>query len=380
MGVKLRKFADGWYIVVHHRGRRWTRKLQSREAGLRVLEGARNAFALGGLQAVQDFFSPAAAGGAPTVREYCDRWLEEQRHVLRASTWTSYHDQLRLHVYPTLGWVELRRLTYGQLKALVVKKLGEEIGTGKRKRRRSKNSVRLMVAPLRAALGEAMHEGLADRNVAAGLGRYWRGSAGHDPDPYSDEELARLYAACEKTGAEADRFWILALAETGLRIGEARGLLWDQVDLAQGLAAVVRNWSPNRDPGEPKTASSRRTVRIPVSAFEAERRRQLEKALAKGWPVPDSVWVGDKLGTLDYGVLCRRLRGICRKAKVRYRPPHAFRHSYASLRLSEGVPIVQVAAQLGDSPATVLKVYARWMPADRPETRNNSSSSEGASK
>jgi integrase len=51
-------------------------------------------------------------------------------------------------------------------------------------------------------------------------------------------------------------------------------------------------------------------------------------------------------------------------AGLHRRGPHQMRHSFASLLLSDGVPILYVSRQLGHrDPSITLRVYAHWMPA-----------------
>lgn len=54
-----------------------------------------------------------------------------------------------------------------------------------------------------------------------------------------------------------------------------------------------------------------------------------------------------------------------KKAGVRRIRIHDLRHTYATLRLSKGDNIIDVANQLGDDVTTVLKVYAHWMPGKK---------------
>jgi integrase len=41
---------------------------------------------------------------------------------------------------------------------------------------------------------------------------------------------------------------------------------------------------------------------------------------------------------------------------------HDLRHTHASLLLAQGVPVVDVAYRLGDSPETILSTYAHFIP------------------
>lgn len=99
-------------------------------------------------------------------------------------------------------------------------------------------------------------------------------------------QVGRLFRASE--GHRLHALWVL-LATTGLRLGEALGLLWTDIDFAAGRLVV--NPALQRQPGvgyvfvEPKTARSRRTVylaRGTLAALGEHRRRQVEDQLAAG--------------------------------------------------------------------------------------------------
>jgi len=58
---------------------------------------------------------------------------------------------------------------------------------------------------------------------------------------------------------------------------------------------------------------------------------------------------------------------IIARAGVRYRKPHALRHSFASILLSRNAPILAVQKAGGWSTAiTLLKTYAHWVPDEEP--------------
>ena len=49
----------------------------------------------------------------------------------------------------------------------------------------------------------------------------------------------------------------------------------------------------------------------------------------------------------------------CKTAGIAHRHPHDFRHRYASVQIARGVPVTQVAAQLGHSRKSLtLDVYS----------------------
>jgi site-specific recombinase XerD len=57
----------------------------------------------------------------------------------------------------------------------------------------------------------------------------------------------------------------------------------------------------------------------------------------------------------------RRIKILCKAAKVTPDHPHRFRHSLAADLLVKGASVEDVAAILGNSPAIVAKHYSQWI-------------------
>jgi integrase len=53
------------------------------------------------------------------------------------------------------------------------------------------------------------------------------------------------------------------------------------------------------------------------------------------------------------------------QAKVRPRTPENLRHTFVSILLSRGAPLLLVAAQAGHTPTVMLAHYSKWLPTAR---------------
>jgi integrase len=159
----------------------------------------------------------------------------------------------------------------------------------------------------------------------------------------------------------------LLMLTTGLRPGEATGVLWDDLDLDTGTLTVrhaiqIVNYRPVVT-DELKTSASRRTLALPaptVAALRAHRTAQAEERLAAPeWDDPRLVFC-TTVGRPLYGQYVRpRLAQLCEAAGVPVVRPNELRHSAASALSDAGVPLEQIADQLGHTSTAMLDQTCR---------------------
>ena len=163
----------------------------------------------------------------------------------------------------------------------------------------------------------------------------------------SEENIQLLIDTLEQRNNTYAAVLTRVLATTGMRIGEALGLTWDDLNedersLNINKQLVRINAKHEYGVSKPKTTNSNRTVYIPESVM-----RQLQR-LDRDTPRIFSVY--KKTGT--YTTLMRSI--------IPPHSPHDFRHTYATKLLSNGVDIKTVSALLGDTVNTVIKTYVHY--------------------
>ncbi|MGI5243394.1 tyrosine-type recombinase/integrase [Dactylosporangium sp. CA-139066] len=171
----------------------------------------------------------------------------------------------------------------------------------------------------------------------------------------SDVEVRRLLAACCRW---RDRFLLVLLHETGLRLGEALGLRHSDLRLRQGEVHVV----PRLDNANRARVKGLRGRVVPVRGvvFDA-----YATYMEVEYGALDSDYVFVNLFRPPVGApmrasavekLAARLR---RDAGVASFSPHVLRHGFATRLLRAGVPIEVVPELLGhSSPQTTAQAYA----------------------
>lgn len=299
------------------------------------------------------------AGPSQTVAAFLADWLNDATGRLRPRTVERYAGLIARHINPALGSIRLRKLMPQDIARLYAD-LRPSLAPA---------SIAQVHAVLHGALDQAVRWHAIARNPAAAV---------QAPRP-ARVEMRFLDATQVRTlldACAADPLGALYVSAvfTGLRLGELLGLRWRDLDL-DGRTLVVRH-TLSRAAGawvlaEPKTAHSRRTVRLAPRACEALRAHRLaeaERLLALGHRIgPETLVFSDRWGDPVNGwhVTERGLGPILRAAglpRIRF---HDLRHTFASMMLSEGARIDLVSKMLGHaSPAITLNIYSHLMPGD----------------
>ncbi len=180
----------------------------------------------------------------------------------------------------------------------------------------------------------------------------------------SHEQVGTLLA----TAREPVRPVLAAMAWCGLRIGEVLGFDIADIDWLTATASITKQQATDYANAEvgalPKPEAGIRTVPMPhelvqmCSSMLADRRNRVAGDLPRYlWSSPN----GERMQrtTIDSEIRrIRRLTGIEFSA-------HHLRHYYGAALLSAGVPIAQVAEQMGHASRQVtLRVYAYAMKDD----------------
>lgn len=135
------------------------------------------------------------------------------------------------------------------------------------------------------------------------------------------------------------------MAGTGVRINEARSLRWSDVDLNAGTAHIRGT----------KTRTSDRRLNLPSWLTERLKGRAERKGLVFSSPHhlsdPERAW--DQSDSAN-----KALAAVFEGSGYSWAIPHTFRRTVATLLDQAGVPIAEIADQLGHAdPAMTAKAY-----------------------
>jgi integrase len=382
MGVSIREKAKGagWWVLIRHRGRRTSKFVRDKRAAQHLAKELRHALAAG------DFGLLQAPRTIPTFAPYAERYLATAAHTLKRSTVGDYRGNVTNYLIPAFGTRTLDQIPRADVKQLALALRGQGL---------KPKTARKIVGTLSTILNEAVDDGWLASNPALGLRKVYRSpdfrdSSSSAPTPLTREELAHLLATARDHQVQRGPTvvfpfrrhypFLLLLARTGVRLGEAVAVQWGDIDWRGGFIEVRRNHVRGRLT-TPKNRKARRvdmsvqlqeTLRTlyaerfeTVVGFSADDEAAVEEARASAahqWVFPDTVG-----GILDGDAFRARVFGpLLTAAKLRHIRIHDLRHTYASLLIAAGKELHYIQQQLGHhSPAFTLSVYGHLLPRDR---------------
>jgi integrase len=240
----------------------------------------------------------------------------------------------------------------------------------------SKRSVQICRTVLRAALSEAVDEGLIPRSPAARVGL-----------PRTVAKPVRVKETETWTADEVDRFleatashrWSVAFRVSvlyGLRRSEMLALKWNNLDIEAGTLKIDESIVATRTGAEwsnAKNERSRRTIPIDEETMRAFARRRAEQAaerLVAGseWEDNDLI-VATRVGRLvlprSYD---RALERFVESAELPRLTSHGLRHTAATHMVQQANDLGElraIADILGHSPEMLMNTYAHALPSSQ---------------
>jgi integrase len=306
--------------------------------------------------------SPSA--GVVTVADLAHEWLQhlqgrtthrdpKQRRSVR--TVGLYRQRLEQHIVPTLGHLAANEVNLGDVRTLIDLVSAKGLAPG---------TVASLVNLTSGLLRYGIRVGVVERNPVRDLDRDDRPSVQRVTEPryLTSEEVGRLLVRMTDTFRPIAATCALA----GLRVSEALGLTWRDVDFEAKTITVTRQLGINGERVPTKTAASRAPVPL-LPALERElrahRSRQASRDLrfthrdalvfstSRGKPqsrrntLRAVQHAGDGVGLNGDGVEPVGL--------------HDLRHSFVALALDSGVTLAEAAVLARHANAKVTgQVYA----------------------
>ncbi len=171
--------------------------------------------------------------------------------------------------------------------------------------------------------------------------------------PYTAGEISRIIAACDVMGRGPyerlrARAMVMLLYNTALRISDVATLARDRVRAGRIVVRTRKN-------GEVVSLPIWEQTQTALDALPAPRGAAVEPRYY--------FWNGNTSTRAVVGIAERTLAVVFKASGVPGAHAHRFRHTLATLKLGEGVPLETIADILGNTVAIVTKHYAKWSQA-----------------
>ncbi len=294
-----------------------------------------------------------------TVGQWLDIWQQEYLGGVKPFTVQGYEKNVRVHLKPALGAIKLDALSAHTVQKFI-NDMSKPHGD---KPPLSPKTVRNAHGVLHKALQQAVKVGYIRFNPADAceLPRLER----KEINPLDSEAMAAFMRAIE--GHRFETVYLTMLF-TGMRRGEAFGLLWDSVDLDKGTIRIDRQLQ--NIPGKPgefrlistKNGKGRTVTAAPfvVELLKKHRARQLRDRLKAGplWQDHGYVFCNEIGEHLSPSTVYHNYKEIVASIGLPDLRLHDLRHSYAVASLRAGDDVKTVQSNMGHHTAAfTLDVY-----------------------
>ena len=313
---------------------------------------------------LREILSELDRGITPTktrykLSEWLDKWMEEKIVPKgKQKTIDRYGDDIRLHIKPALGHIELTKLSPVQV---------QEFETNLLKSGKAAKGVQSVHNVLSGAMKHALRLELVARNVVT--------LVSPPPAPKTEayspqvEQVRDLLILAEELEHPL-RVCIHLIAYTGMRRGEALALEWKHVDLEKLQILVCQSLVVPKTGlllDTPKTESGWRVVDIDIRTAEilkTHRSQQIALAAKLGTEAPEKLFPrADQVSWTHPNNVYYAVRSLGKKAGCPKVTLRSLRHFHATVTLQAGQSPVVVSKRIGhSSPKITMDVYAHALP------------------
>lgn len=301
---------------------------------------------------------------------FAEEWLEVfKRPHIKESTYDRLYRTLKNHIIPHFGELKLTDINRVMYQKWVNTKLEKY----------SFNTVRSYHAAMSGIFDHAMLDmNLVDRNPTHRVKLTKRNDSPDDEERVLNflemDELNQLLFELEtrphRNFPLSIQYFVLfsLLARTGLRIGEALALEWDDIDLDQSTLRVNKTLSyitnSNIKVTRPKTQKANRRIKLDNYTLKLLKnhitnRKEVHLAYPNyKYPETPLVFYSEFGTWLKVNVVRAFLKKTCERCGLRLISPHVLRHTHAVHLLEAGADIKYVSDRLGHTDTKMtLNIY-----------------------
>lgn len=290
-------------------------------------------------------------------RDLANLWLESYRLTVKPQTYSGTVSRLNCHILPILGDMKLSKISVSDIQVLIndlslhymnykavrsiIQKIfqyGILLGVA------SSNPAREIILPRQRPKENAKVKFIEPEDLKAFLHNI-------------EKRQHRRY------GLYFEYVLYHVLLSTGIRIGEACALEWEDVDFKSGTITINKTFNKGlKLISTTKTKSGNRTISIDrktINLLRLYQVRQRQLFLEAGARVPSVVFATPTREYFDLAIRQNALNTRCKESGIPRFTFHAFRHTHASLLLNAGISYKELQYRLGHANITMtLDIYS----------------------
>lgn len=286
-----------------------------------------------------------------TVAEWMDIWFDSHKTDWKVSTRAAQKIIINNHIKPLLGRYKLSALSRSTYKREFINELLKT---------KAPRSVHAYHQTFKHAVNEAVEDEILLKNRFRSI----KVPLVEPEDNFlTAQELASLLEVVNQNMIITHKTLIYLLAFSGIRIGEALGLQWNDIDFEKNTIRISRT-RDEHGVRSPKTKRSNRTLLIDETIIKM-------LATYKTWTKAHKLKHGIQhqedqfafISTYCSPINPSTVRQSFDRIFERHEMDipeitmHGLRHTHATLLLSQGMPVHSVAERLGNTPQMILQVY-----------------------
>ena len=294
-----------------------------------------------------------------TVEEYCNEWLQNiQSNVLKPSSYDRKETTLENQVYPLIGNIYMSQVSFDDIQLMV-----NEL----KKQNLSYSTIKKAYEAINGCFKYALIKGDVNRNPCVGI-TLPKNLKRQDSDIkfFTEEQIKLMLEQVVFKYSNGNfkyrlGYGVQFLLYTGLRIGEALALTWEDVDFQNKSVRVNKNLKQikNRDSDSQdnykiiiqdstKTNSGSRIVPLNNKSIEA---LSHIKEITGQCKYIFSTETGRNVSARTIDRMFRKIQENCGFKEIY--GVHALRHTFASLLFKKGVDVKTVSEILGHKDVSI---------------------------
>lgn len=304
-------------------------------------------------QKERDLQAKQEAAKIQTLRLYGESVFMPAKAVTMSENGRStYQGNLDHWIYPALGDLKMPDITPANIEALLLdmQAQGKAIST-----------VVKVYTILHSLFKMAYSKDVIDRNPMDKVDRPKARKdelRGQEADSYTIDEVQRIFSALEREPLKW-RAMLHLLIDTGIRRGECCGLQWKNINFKTNTITISGNlcYTPQKGIYLDTPKSGRiRTIDVDPDVIELLRQLRVEQSSKA-----ISLWVFTQENSpepMHPQSPTRYLKKFSKRCGIPGLHPHALRHTFASIAITNGADVASVSEKLGHSDkAVTLRMY-----------------------